>query len=139
MGSVREAIRANLRIDSRESGHLRSQPLSASARGMCNLVVVHVVIHALLSFASTWHKKKASVATSSAKIQNPSSEPPNTPSILSRNQNTDKVRNIDKKRKIYIYIYKLWCYYLGQVWPFEVLLSGPSLLFTKHCLSKKTL
>ena len=30
----------------------------------------------------------------------------------------------------------LWCYYLGQVWPFEVLLSGPSLLFTKHCLSK---
>ena len=38
---------------------------------------------------------------------------------------------------VYIYIYMLWCYYLGQVWPFEVLLSGPSLLFTKHCLSKK--
>ena len=36
----------------------------------------------------------------------------------------------------YIYIYMLRCYYLGQVWPFEVLLSGPSLLFTKHCLSK---
>ena len=34
------------------------------------------------------------------------------------------------------YIYMLWCYYLGQVWPFEVLLSGPSLFFTKHCLSK---
>ena len=33
----------------------------------------------------------------------------------------------------------LWCYYLGQVWPFEVLLSGPSLLFTKHCLSKNTI
>ena len=40
---------------------------------------------------------------------------------------------------IYIYIYMLWCYYLGQVWPFEVLLSGPSLLFTKHCLSKNTI
>ena len=39
----------------------------------------------------------------------------------------------------YIYIYMLWCYYLGQVWPFEVLLSGPSLLFTKHCLSKNTI
>ena len=38
---------------------------------------------------------------------------------------------------IHIYIYKLWCYYLGQVWSFEVLLSGPSLFFTKHCLSKK--
>ena len=38
-----------------------------------------------------------------------------------------------------IYIYMLWCYYLGQVWPFEVLLSGPSLLFTKHCLSKNTI
>ena len=37
----------------------------------------------------------------------------------------------------HIYIYMLWCYYLGQVWPFEVLLSGPSLFFTKHCLSKK--
>ena len=37
----------------------------------------------------------------------------------------------------YTYIYMLWCYYLGQVWPFEVLLSGPSLFFTKHCLSKK--
>ena len=23
----------------------------------------------------------------------------------------------------------LWCYYLGQIWPFEVLLSGPSLAF----------
>ena len=34
------------------------------------------------------------------------------------------------------YTYMLWCYYLGQVWPFEVLLSGPSLFFTKHCLSK---
>ena len=33
----------------------------------------------------------------------------------------------------------LWCYYLGQVWPFEVLLSEPSLLFTKHCLSKNTI
>ena len=33
----------------------------------------------------------------------------------------------------------LWCYYLGQVWPFEVLLSGPSLFFTKHCLSKNTI
>ena len=40
---------------------------------------------------------------------------------------------------MYIYIYMLWCYYLGQVWPFEVLLSGPSLLFTKHCLSKNTI
>ena len=36
-----------------------------------------------------------------------------------------------------LYIYMLWCYYLGQVWPFEVLWSGPSLFFfTKHCLSK---
>ena len=33
----------------------------------------------------------------------------------------------------------LWWYYLGQVWPFEVLLSGPSLLFTKHCLSENTI
>ena len=41
------------------------------------------------------------------------------------------------EREGYIYIYMLWCYYLGQVWPFEVLLSGPSLLFRKHCLSKK--
>ena len=40
---------------------------------------------------------------------------------------------------LYIYIYMLWCYYLGQVWPFEVLLSGPSLLITKHCLSKNTI
>ena len=40
---------------------------------------------------------------------------------------------------IYIYIYMLWCYYLGQVWPFEVLLSGPSLFFRKHCLSKNTI
>ena len=40
---------------------------------------------------------------------------------------------------VYIYIYMLWCYYLGQVWPFEVLLSGPSLFFTKHCLSKNTI
>ena len=39
----------------------------------------------------------------------------------------------------HIYIYMLWCYYLGQVWPFEVLLSGPSLFFTKHCLSKNTI
>ena len=39
----------------------------------------------------------------------------------------------------HIYIYMLWCYYLGQVWPFEVLLSGPSLLFTKYCLSKNTI
>ena len=27
---------------------------------------------------------------------------------------------------IYIYIYMLWSYYLGQVWPFQVLFSGPS-------------
>ena len=40
---------------------------------------------------------------------------------------------------VYIYTYMLWCYYLGQVWPFEVLLSGPSLFFTKHCLSKNTI
>ena len=40
---------------------------------------------------------------------------------------------------IYIYIYLLWCHYLGQVWPFEVSLSGPSLLFTKHCSSKNTI
>ena len=38
---------------------------------------------------------------------------------------------------VHIYIYMLWCYYLGQVWPFEVLLSGPSLFLktlfvTKH-------
>ena len=39
----------------------------------------------------------------------------------------------------YVYIYMLWCYYLGQVWLFEVLLSGPSLFFTKHCLSKNTI
>ena len=46
--------------------------------------------------------------------------------------------------KLWLYIYihvcvcvcVLWCFYLGQLWPFEVLLSGPSLLFTKHCLSK---
>ena len=38
---------------------------------------------------------------------------------------------------MYIYIY--WCYYLGQVWPFEVLLSGPSLFITKHCLSKNNI
>ena len=36
------------------------------------------------------------------------------------------------------YIYILWCYFLGQVWPFEVLLSGPSLLLTKHCFVKKS-
>ena len=30
---------------------------------------------------------------------------------------------IDQKS---IYIYMLWSYYLGQVWPFQVLLSGPS-------------
>ena len=39
----------------------------------------------------------------------------------------------------YIYMHMLWCYYLAQVWPFEVLLSGPSLFFTKHCLSKNTI
>ena len=39
---------------------------------------------------------------------------------------------------IYIYICMLWCYYLGQVWPFEVLLSGLSLFFfTKHCFVPK--
>ena len=38
---------------------------------------------------------------------------------------------------IYIYIYMLWCYYLGQVWPFEVLLSGPSLFFYKTLFVKK--
>ena len=38
---------------------------------------------------------------------------------------------------IYIYIYMLWYYYLGQVWPFEVLLSGPSLLFYKTLFVKK--
>ena len=27
---------------------------------------------------------------------------------------------------VYIYICMLWCYYLGQVWPFRVLLCGPS-------------
>ena len=37
------------------------------------------------------------------------------------------------------YVYLLWCYYLGQVWPFEVLLSGPSLLFYKTLFVKKTL
>ena len=42
-----------------------------------------------------------------------------------------------RKRGVYIYIYicMLWSYYLVQVWPFEGLLSGPS-LFEKHCLSK---
>ena len=30
-------------------------------------------------------------------------------------------------------------YYLVQVWPFERLLSGPSLFFEKHCLSKSTI
>ena len=35
------------------------------------------------------------------------------------------------------YIYMLWCYYLGQVWPFEVLLSGPSLFFYKTLFVKK--
>ena len=44
-----------------------------------------------------------------------------------------------QKKNEYIYIYMLWGYYLGQVWPFEVLLSGPSLFFTKHCLSKNTI
>ena len=38
---------------------------------------------------------------------------------------------------IYIYIYMLWCYYLGQVWPFEVLLSGPSLPVYKTLFVKK--
>ena len=40
---------------------------------------------------------------------------------------------------ICIYVYMLWCYYLGQVWPFEVLLSGPSLFFANHGLSKNTI
>ena len=35
---------------------------------------------------------------------------------------------------IYTYIH---IYYLGQVWPFEVLLSGPSLLFYKTLYVKK--
>ena len=39
--------------------------------------------------------------------------------------------------RCHIYIYMLWCYYLGQVWPFEVLLSGPSLLFYKTLFVKK--
>ena len=39
----------------------------------------------------------------------------------------------------YVCTYMQWCYHLGQVWPFEVLLSGPSLFFTKHCLSKNTI
>ena len=38
---------------------------------------------------------------------------------------------------IYIYMHMLWCYYLGQVWPFEVLLSGPSLFFYKTLFVKK--
>ena len=38
---------------------------------------------------------------------------------------------------MHIYIYMLWCYYLGQVWPFEVLLSGPSLFFYKTLFVKK--
>ena len=33
----------------------------------------------------------------------------------------------------------LWCYYLGQVWPFEVLLSGPSLFFYKTLFVKNTI
>ena len=45
--------------------------------------------------------------------------------------------NLLTLKNTHIYIYMLWCYYLGQVWPFEVLLSGPSLLLTKHCLSKR--
>ena len=41
---------------------------------------------------------------------------------------------------IYIYIY-ICCGVIiwAKFWPFEVLLSGPSLLFTKHCLSKNTI
>ena len=40
---------------------------------------------------------------------------------------------------IYIYIQMLWCYYLGQVWPFEVLLSGPSLFFYRTLFVKNTI
>ena len=57
-----------------------------------------------------------------------------------RDSEREREREREKKKKERereIYIYMLWCYYLGQVWPFEVLLSGPSLFFTKHCLSKK--
>ena len=38
----------------------------------------------------------------------------------------DAQRKIEREREIHIYIYMLWRYYLGQVWPFEGLLSGPS-------------
>ena len=40
---------------------------------------------------------------------------------------------------IYIYIVAIYAIYIYIYWPFEVLLSGPSLLFTKHCLSKNTI
>ena len=59
--------------------------------------------------------------------------------------NLDQIKTIEKAKLgpdnnsttyMCVYIYTLWCYYLGQVWLFEVLLSGPSFLFTKHCLSK---
>ena len=37
-----------------------------------------------------------------------------------------------------MYVCMLWSYYLVQVWPFEGLLSGPSLFFV-NCLSKYTI
>ena len=40
---------------------------------------------------------------------------------------------------VFIYIYMLWSYYLVQVWGFWKLLSGPSLFFLKHRLSKNTI
>ena len=36
-----------------------------------------------------------------------------------------------------IYRYMLWCYYLGQVWPSQGLLSGPSLLYLNTACQKK--
>ena len=39
----------------------------------------------------------------------------------------------------FLLLYMLWSYYSVQVWPFEGLLSGPSFLFLKHCLSKSTI
>ena len=57
---------------------------------------------------------------------NTRSENPNNPAARAFFLRKRWAQNEAPAIYIYIYIYMLWSYYLGQVWPFQVLLCGPS-------------
>ena len=92
----------------------------------------------LIFWCCSFHETKAKKQRKSTKRQKQGNKKKERKRGGKRKKNKREIER-ERERDTYIYIYKLWCYYLGQVWPFEVLLSGPSFFLQNTVCQKNTI